>query len=110
MPEPLLSERAVTRWFAANHPSAASDQEDALARRLGPTIDAPDRIALESICSAHILETEIRVLLLVGTLLCQHGQEQLWQQIYRTVEEKSAPAEAGQFLHNMTTLARAGKV
>jgi hypothetical protein len=83
----LLSERTVTRWFQGPHPSPAGQRERALAARLGPTVGAPERLELEDIVGGHILDEQHRVLLLVGTLLCRHGHEALWQQIYQTVKE-----------------------
>jgi hypothetical protein len=108
MTQSLLSERAVRPWFSASHPSPAGQREQVLALKLGPTVAAPDRVELEDICGGHILEEQRRVLLLVGTLLEQHGQR---QQIYQAVEDGPySEGDETRFLEQMTNAARASQI
>jgi hypothetical protein len=110
MPRSLLSERTVARWFRGRHPSSAGEREVRLARNLWPAVDAPSRVEFEEICGDHIVEEQRRVLLLVGTVLERHGQHDLWQTIYHSVEECPRDGEETTFLTTMTAAARRGEV
>jgi hypothetical protein len=107
MPQALLSERSVARWFRANHPSPAGQREAALAARLGPTVD---RGELEDVCGDHLLEEQRRMLLLVGTLLVRHGYQAVWRQVYAAVEEVAEPDGETRLLAELTAAARAGQL
>jgi hypothetical protein len=101
----LMSRKDLDRWFRGHHTSPTLYRENLLEAKLRPL---SKKVALEfdEICSAHGLDGERRMLLLVGTLLVRKSRKRLWRKIYRAQAEVVHKGDERRFLEELTSAAR----
>lgn len=111
MPHTLLSERTVKRWVASSASNGSDDREDALYHRIRDTLGEDAAHEFEDVVGAASEGEQARVLTYVGTVLMQHGLEDLWKQIFdATYGAGLMPQKNGhlQFLAEQMAAVRAG--
>jgi hypothetical protein len=95
-------------WCRAYHRTPAAALEQALYDHLGGFDPASDSLTtrIEHVIAEQIDVEQERVLLLVGTLLVQRGEGELWRVIYSVVTDDPTVDGPWRFLERNTAAAR----